>query len=78
MSDNITAARPYARAVFETAQQDSSQQAWSDALQLLVEVVANKDMATVLVMPGIGSADKAGLLIEICGDNLDDASRNFC
>ena len=50
MSDNITAARPYARAVFEKAQQDSSQQAWSEALQLLVEVVANEAMNVVLVM----------------------------
>jgi len=77
MSDNITAARPYARAVFEKAQQDSSQQTWSEALQLLVEVVANEDMNAVLVMPGMGAADKGGLLIDICGDKLNDANCNF-
>jgi F-type H+-transporting ATPase subunit delta len=77
MSDNITAARPYARAVFETAQSDSSQQSWSDALQLLVEVVSNEDMKNVLALPSMGAADKGELLIEICGDKLNDANRNF-
>ena len=77
MSDNITAARPYARAVFEKAQEDSSQQAWSEALQLLVEVVANKDMNAVLALPGMGDTEKGGLLIDICGDKLNDLNRNF-
>lgn len=77
MSDNITAARPYARAVFEQAQGDSSQQSWSEVLQLLVEVVSNEDMSAVLALPGMGSADKGGLLIDICGDKLNDSNRNL-
>ena len=77
MSDNITAARPYARAVFEKAQADSSQQAWSDALEILSGIVANEDMSAVLVLPGMGAAEKGGLLIDICGDKLNDAHRNF-
>jgi len=77
MSDNTTAARPYARAVFEQAQSGGSQQSWSEVLQLLVEVVSHKDMNAVLALPGMGAADKGGLLIEICGDKLNDANRNF-
>ena len=77
MSDKITAARPYARAAFEIAQGDSSQQSWSDALQLLAEVVCNEDMKTVLALPEISAADKGVLLIDIGGDNFTDANRNF-
>ena len=77
MSDNITAARPYARAVFEKAQTESSQQSWSEALQLLVEVVSHDDMKNVLALPGMGAADKGELLIEICGDKLNDVNQNF-
>lgn len=77
MSDNITAARPYARAVFEKAQQDSSQQSWTEVLQLLTEVVTNDDMKAVLALPRMGAAEKGSLLIDICGDNLNDANRNF-
>jgi len=77
MSDNITAARPYARAVFEQAQGDASLQSWTEVLQLLVEVVTHKDMNAVLALPGMGAAEKGELLIEICGDKLSDANRNF-
>jgi F-type H+-transporting ATPase subunit delta len=77
MSDNTTAARPYARAVFETARADSSQAAWSEALALLAELTANADMQAALESPKLGAADKAQLLIDICGDKLSNAGANF-
>lgn len=77
MSDNTTAARPYARAVFETAQADSSQASWSDVLALLTSVVSHTDMKTVLSSPDLGAAAKGELLIDICGDKLKDSHRNF-
>ncbi|TNF37164.1 MAG: F0F1 ATP synthase subunit delta [Gammaproteobacteria bacterium] len=77
MSDNTTAARPYARAVFETAQAESAQAAWTDVLAMLTSVVANADIKTVLAAPGLGGAAKGELLIEICGDKLKDSHRNF-
>ena len=77
MSDYITAARPYAKAVFDIAQAESKQSEWSDALLLLTEVVSNKDMQDVLDSPHMGAADKGGLLIDICSDRLSDSNRNF-
>jgi F-type H+-transporting ATPase subunit delta len=77
MSDNTTAARPYARAVFEKAQADSALQSWSEALQLLTEVVAHQDMVRVLALPDMGATDKGQLLIDICGDRLNDGKVNF-
>ena len=77
MSDNTTAARPYARAVFETAKGDSTQAAWSELLAFLSSAVANEDVAAALESPQLGAADKGELMIDICGDKITDASRNF-
>ena len=77
MSDNTTAARPYAKAVFETAQAESSQASWSEVLALLASVVSNQDVITVLSAPELGAAAKGELLIDICGDKLKDSNRNF-
>ena len=77
MSDKTTAARPYARAVFETAQAESTQDIWTDVLAMLTSIVANADVKTVLAAPGLGAAAKGELLLDICGDKLKDSHRNF-
>jgi len=77
MSDNITAARPYAKAVFETAQLDSSQTAWSEILGFLSSVVVLEDMAEILESPAMSSTDKGELLIEVCGAKCGEKHRNF-
>lgn len=77
MSDNTTAARPYAKAAFEIAQADSKQSEWSDVLALLSQVINNNDMQDVLDSPHMGAADKGGLLIDISSDGLSDNHRNF-
>ena len=77
MSDNTTAARPYARAVFETAQGDSSQAAWSELLAFLSQVVVTEDMEALLESPLMSAGDKGELLIEVCADKATDANRNF-
>jgi F-type H+-transporting ATPase subunit delta len=77
MSDNITAARPYAKAVFETAQEDSSQTAWSEVLAFLSSVVLLEDMAEVLDLPEMAATDKGDLLIEACGAKCGDKHHNF-
>jgi len=77
MSDNITAARPYAKAVFETAQADSSQTAWSEVLSFLSSVVTHEEMAEVIESPATNASDKGTLLIEICGAKCGDQHRNF-
>lgn len=77
MSDNTTAARPYARAVFETARADSSQAAWSDMLALLSALMTNDDMQAALVSPKLGVVEKGQLVIDVCGDKLSAAGKNF-
>ena len=77
MSDNTTAARPYARAVFETAQGDSSQANWSELLVFMSSVVSIEDVSAALESPHMGANEKGELMIDICGDKLTDANRNF-
>lgn len=77
MSDNTTAARPYARAVFEASQGDSSQAEWSELLSFLSSVVANEEMSEALDSPHIGAMEKGDLLIEVCGGEITEANRNF-
>ncbi|MCW9012553.1 MAG: F0F1 ATP synthase subunit delta [Gammaproteobacteria bacterium] len=77
MSDLITAARPYAKAVFETAKGDSAEANWSEVLEFLSSVIANEDMKAALQSPNMGAADKGELLLEISGNNLNDKQRNF-
>lgn len=77
MSDFITAARPYAKAVFETAQAGSSLAAWSEALALLAAVIVDKDLKAVLDSPAMAAAEKGEIVIDICKDRLSDTSRNL-
>jgi len=77
MSDNTTVARPYAQAVFDTAQGDSSQAKWSELLSFLSSVVTTEDMNEALESPRIGVKEKGELLIEVCGGDITDTNRNF-
>lgn len=77
MSDLITAARPYARAVFELAKSTSKQAAWSDVLELLSAVVSNNDMMLAQDSPRLNAEQKAQLLIDVCGNKLDATQQNL-
>ncbi|PID60471.1 MAG: F0F1 ATP synthase subunit delta [Gammaproteobacteria bacterium] len=76
MADLTTAARPYARAVFELAQASGQYDDWSSRLAFWSSVSNDDDMDRRLHQPGLTASDKAGLL-EAVSDGLDDQSRNF-
>ena len=77
MSEYITAARPYARAAFELAQEQKRFDAWSDMLSFTAAVVHDPTMRAVLDSPAL-TADRASeLLISICSDKIDEQGRNF-
>lgn len=77
MSDLITAARPYARAVFELAQSESALAAWSDALGLMSALVVHESMRTMLDSPKIGADKKAQMLIDVCDGKLKPSQQNL-
>lgn len=77
MSDNVTAARPYAKAVFELAKKGGNYDVWSERLKFLSAVVADKNVATALEDPGCTATDRAGMIEKIAGDRLDGEANNM-
>lgn len=76
MSEITTAARPYARAIFELAQAESTQDKWTEVLALLSVIVENADMREALDSPKLSAEQKAELLIDVCNGELSDENRN--
>lgn len=77
MADFTTAARPYARAVYQLATDTASVEGWSDALGLMAAVADNAAMADVLDNPQLGRDQKGDLLIQVIGDKLTDQQKNL-
>ncbi len=77
MAELATLARPYAKAAFATAVQDSSLGKWSAMLALSATVAGNESVRAVLSSPALSSAQVAESFVDVCGDKLDEKSRNF-
>ena len=77
MADFTTAARPYAKAVFELAQETSQFDAWSGRLGFWSQLVSHPDMSQRLDAPGLTHQDRASMIESVVGDEMDDHSRNF-
>ncbi len=81
MSDLITAARPYAKAVYEVAfgadDKSTAMASWSDALANLTEVVNDKRVREQLESPSLGKAQKGELIIQILADALSLQQQNL-
>jgi F-type H+-transporting ATPase subunit delta len=77
MSNNITIARPYARAVFLLAKSSGLYEKWSSTLVLLKTIVKNSKVTSVLKDPTVGTALKANLIINIAGKHLNPYGKNL-
>ena len=77
MSDISTTARPYARAVFESAREKASQTQWSESLALMSLVANDPTMNDVLDNPKITKAQKGEIFASVCGDKIDDNGKNL-
>lgn len=77
MAEQTTAARPYARAVYQLAQQDSTVESWGDALSLMAAVVTDATMRELLDNPRLGREQKGEMLLKAIADRLDDKQRNL-
>ncbi|MBM2830816.1 MAG: H(+)-transporting two-sector ATPase [Gammaproteobacteria bacterium] len=77
MQENTTIARPYARAVFEQAQEEGDLQEWSVMLQLLKLIVSDPAMQSVIKNPRLEREKLAELILDICGKHLTESGRNF-
>ena len=74
MSQNLTLARPYARAAFALAREANATPAWSQALTFASHVAADPQAHALLGHPQLSEADAVGLLAI---DGADEAFTRF-
>ncbi len=77
MSELTTTARPYAKAVFELANDAGKLTEWSDELAFLGTVVSNDDVRALLDNPNMTGSVAANAVIDISGDHLGDGGKNL-
>ena len=77
MAETITIARPYAKAVFDLAQEQGELSNWSEMLELTSLIVLNEDMEALIDNPDFGKDQVVDLILDICGDALNDTGKNM-
>lgn len=77
MTEKVTIARPYAKAAFEHARHHKAFARWSQLLATASAVVGDERVARLLASPRVTPDQVAALIADICGEGLDEHSRNF-
>lgn len=81
MADHSTVARPYAKAVFEIANEAGQLAAWSEALANAAAVVGDQAARQHLARPGLRAAERADFVAAVLGTTggvfRSDAGKNF-
>ena len=78
MADFTTAARPYAKAVFEIARDSGKFDDWSNRLAVLGAIVGHPEMQQRLDAPNLTQEDTARMVETVASDVVNDNdSRNF-
>lgn len=73
MSEFETAARPYARALFELASEEKKLQQWQDNLQQAAVIACDPDMLAIFEQPAILASEVAELFLSVsAAAGLDD------
>jgi F-type H+-transporting ATPase subunit delta len=65
MSDFQTTARPYARAIFELANESSSLAAWSDTMTAASAIAIDDDMQGLFKLPAMLASEKAEVFLSV-------------
>ena len=65
MSDFETAARPYARAIFELASEQGEMQRWNDTLQVAAVIASDADMQTMFDLPAMLASEQTDLFLSV-------------
>ena len=77
MSELTTAARPYARAVFEMAENSGKLSEWSDLLGLMGGIASNDQVVELLASPKMAKQSGADAFIQLADGNLNDEAKNL-
>ena len=77
MADNASIARPYAKAVFDLAQETNSFSEWSGALAQLTVISNDDDFSTLVNDPRVEGSRITGLLVDLSKENLPEGGANL-
>ncbi|MCR8914294.1 F0F1 ATP synthase subunit delta [Marinobacter panjinensis] len=77
MAELTTLARPYAKAVFDAAQDQNAVDLWDQALAFAAQVAADQEVKIILANPGLSEQRKAELFADCFEEQLPEALRNF-
>jgi F-type H+-transporting ATPase subunit delta len=77
MSDFETAARPYARALFELAEEENKLQQWQDNLQQAAVIAADPDMLATFEQPAILAKEMSDLFLSVVAGAGLEADADF-
>ena len=77
MADNATIARPYAKAVFDYAQESNSFDEWTTALDQLAVISVDESFSAVVNDPRVEDSKVTQLLIDLSKDVLPAGGTNF-
>ena len=77
MAEFTTAARPYARAAFELAQENKQFDKWSEMLAFMAAVAHDTEMHALLDSPGLTSEQAAEMFNSVCAEHVDERGQNF-
>ena len=77
MAENSTIARPYAQAAFDIANEKGDLKSWSDMLQLIAAVTSDAVLSDMISNPSIEREKVVEIIVDVCGDNLNDLAKNF-
>jgi F-type H+-transporting ATPase subunit delta len=77
MAEKMTVARPYARAVFEIAEQEGALAAWSEFLERGGLAAADERIQALIGNPAVSREALADLFLELCGNAAGAHGANF-
>lgn len=77
MAEEITIARPYAKAVFELAQSGNALKQWSQLLATAAQVVNDPQVRALIGNPRIGNQQLVDLIAGVCGETVTAQGRSL-
>jgi F-type H+-transporting ATPase subunit delta len=77
MSEQISLARPYAKAIFELARDSGDYSLWSDQLEFLATVAADPAMKEIIQNPEITEQQLTDLILDVGKDQLNEQTQNL-
>lgn len=77
MSDFTTAARPYARAVFEYAQEKKALDQWSEILAFMAAVASEPEIKVIFDSPKLNHSERAEFFLKVCADKQTPTAANL-